>query len=964
MHLGLRYPTTFTYSLMNQLFLLSFLALLGSLPARAQLNIAGIVTNDQYQSLAGVTVTIRGTNIGTVTQANGQFFLQTNKPLPLTLDVSVAGYRQQDVVVRGNNFRRVEITLSEEAVLASEIVVAVSRVPEESQKAGVTVEKLDTRQFQQGTALSPYDALQNVKGVDLLTQSLTFKSVNLRGFGANDNTRFLQLTDGMDNRSPGLGFGFGNVAGIPDLDVESVELVPGASSALYGPDAMQGLLFTTSKNPFTYQGLSAQLRVGANNFGKADFGPKGYGDMAIRYAKQLGTHFAVNVNFQRLSGTDFIADDYSDRSTRTRANFFTTDPSRGGIATGVGYIPANNPNTNFQYDGVNTYGDDINNGNAYTFPANYANALLQNKLVTRTGYSELDVLGNNGKVFNNRAHVSLHYKLPGNIEASLGWYYGNGNFIRTANFREYFPNYQRHQLKAELRGDNFFLRAYTTQQQAEAWNIGQTATAINNSWKSLNQWATEFGQVYIENKFTIGESRATADRGRYLPGTDSFNTTRDAYANTYNTDFIPGSTTVKGTRLRDNSALWHYEGMYDFTNLLDNVAEVMVGGSLRHYALNTGGTAVILKADGSEYTIDEYGAYMQAAKEIKAGRLATVKPTIAVRYDKNQYLKGGFTPRASAVVSVGPHNFRGSWQSAFRNPSPGQLFGVSAGEVGGSQLAAETAGLFTKPAYADSDVKDFTAGRITEAQLRSRTYNPADFTAEKMKTWEVGYKALIQSKLTVDAFYFHSQYTHVIATQSFYQPTNGQVADFFTNAYRTLQINANSSNDIFVNGWGLGSAYSLGRGITISGNFTHQVGTVTLRDARGNIINDNAGLPIVKRKMSNPEVAQKGRNFFNSPENRYNITLSNPNLTDRFGAALTYRWTDKMWYEQGTTAGDVWLPSWTSLDAQVSYKVPTYKAIVKLGGTNLLNQYYAQGYGLARVGGLYYVSIVFDELMR
>ena len=110
--------------------------------------------------------------------------------------------------------------------------------------------------------------------------------------------------------------------------------------------------------------MSAQLKVGANNFGKADFGPKGYGDVAIRYARQLGERFAFKVNFQRLSGTDFIADDYSDRSTRARANFFTTDPSQGGIATGIGYTPNNNPNTNFQYDGVNSYGDDINAGGA------------------------------------------------------------------------------------------------------------------------------------------------------------------------------------------------------------------------------------------------------------------------------------------------------------------------------------------------------------------------------------------------------------------------------------------------------------------------------------------------------------------------------------------------------------------------------------------------------------------------
>ncbi|QDK82448.1 TonB-dependent receptor [Spirosoma sp. KCTC 42546] len=953
---------------MRQLFLLLAFIALSMGTVRAQINLAGIVTDDNEHPLAGVTIIIQGTNIGTTTQENGQFAVQASGDLPLTISVSFIGYQRKDVLVRGNNFRNIIVKLAEEVILSEEIVISASRVPEDIQKAAVTVEKLGVKQFQQSPAITPFDALQHVKGVDLLTQSLTFKSINLRGFGSNNNNRFLQLTDGMDNRSPGLGFGFGNIAGISDLDVDNIELIPGASSALYGPDALQGLMLTSSKNPFTYQGLSVQLKVGANNFGKADFGPKGYSDVAVRYAKQVNDHFAFKVNFQRTSGTDFIADDYSDRQTRSRTNFFATDPSRGGIATGIGYLPNNNANTNFQYDGVNIYGDEISgNGSAYTFPKDYANVLLQNKLVTRTGYTELELLGNNGKVFNNRANVSLHYKLPGNIEASLGWYYGNGNFIRTASFREYFPDYQRHQIKAELRGENFFLRAYTTQQKAEAWNIGQTAAAINNSWKSLGQWAAEFGQVYIDNKFIVGDSRATADRGRYLPGTDRFNAVRDAFATTYNTDSVPGYRGVRGMRFRDNSALWHYEGMYNFSKLVE-VAEVIIGGSVRHYGLNTGGTAVALKADGSEYTINEYGAYVQASKEARISSTVMVKPTIAIRYDKNQYLNGGFTPRASAVVTIGQHNFRGSWQSAFRNPSPGQLFAVpaagKAGEVGGLESVAASAGLVSNPAYIDSDVTDFTAGRITEDQLRSRAYRPTNFKTEKIQTWEVGYKALIKSRLYVDAMYFHSKYTDFITAQSFYQPTNGQLTDFATNSYRVVQINFNNTNEAFVNGWGVGAEYSLGQGFTLTGNYARQVGTVTLRDALGNVVNDNAGVPIVNRKMSNPEVVQKGRNFFNSPENRYNIGLNNPQLTDRLGATITYRWTDKTWFEQGTTAGDTWLPSWTSLDAQVSYKVPTYKSVVKLGGTNILNKYYAQGYGLARIGGLYYVSITFDELMR
>lgn len=968
---------------MKQLSISLVLTILTSLTVWAQAiqpgtNLLGLVTDEKNQPLAGVTIIIRGTNTGTITQADGRFSLSAEKELPLTISVSFIGYRRQDVVVRGTNFRNIDVKMTEEAILTDEVVVAASRVPEDIRKAAVTVEKLGARQFANSPAATPFDALQNVKGVDLLTQSLTFKSVNVRGFGANNNNRFVQLTDGMDNRSPGLGFGFGSVAGISDLDIESIELIPGASSALYGPDALQGLMLTTSKNPFTYQGLSAQVKVGVNNVGKANFGPKGYADLAIRYAKQLGTRFAVKASFQRLTGTDFIADNYNDRSTSARTGFFSTDAGRGNVATGIAYVPNNDLNANFQYDGVNVYGDDVSNAGAFLYPANYANVALRGKLVTRTGYTELDVLGNNGKVFNNRANVSLHYKVGRNLEASVGWYYGNGNLIRTAGFREYFPNYNRHQFKAELRGDNFFLRAYTTQQQAEGWNIGQTARAINNTWKPLGNaasgWAAEFGQAYVENKVSIEEARAVANRGQLLPGSSQFNQVRDAYANTFNTGFIPGSTTVRGPRFRDNSQLFHYEGMYNFTKLLGNTVDVIAGASLRRFLLESGGTTFPRRADGSEYTINEYGAYVQASKEVGVGlgpNRLTVKPTVAIRYDKNQYLTGGFTPRASAVVSYGVHNVRASWQSAFRNPAPGQLFSVPAaglaGEIGGLPQAYNGAGLNTNPGYLQVEAQPYIANPATAAAPQPFVLDPTQFTTEKIRTWEVGYKTLISNKFYADAFYFASRYTDFIAAQNVFQlqtPGGGPAALLTSGSYRTLQVNFNNTNEIFVRGAGIGLEYGLGRGFTLSGNYAYQNGLITLRDARGNVRNDRAGVPVVERKMSNPEVAQLGRNFFISPEHRYNLSLANPRLTDRLGAAVTYRWTDRMWVEQGNTQGDVFLPSWTSLDAQVSYRVPVLKSVVKLGGTNILNNYYAQGYGLARIGGLYYVSITFDELMR
>lgn len=949
---------------MKKIFLLLFTLVCFS--AFAQTTITGTVTDkDTKLPLAGVNVAVKGTIMGAVTDSKGAFSLKTTATAT-TLRVSLIGYKTQEIQASATNLN---IVLVEDIGSLAEVVVTGNRVEESLTKSSVSIEKVSARQFQQSPAATPFDALQNVKGVDLMTQSLSFKSVNMRGFGANNNNRFVQLTDGMDNRSPGLGFGFGGVAGISDLDIESIEIVPGAASALYGPDALQGIMVTKSKNPFEFQGLSVQMKLGVNNVGSS-VGASPYRDLAVRYAEKVGERFAFKVNYQSLTGTDFVADNYNDRQHRGRDGFFVRDAARNNLATGVtGYPTNNDPNTNLQYDGVNIYGDDFNNASATRFPANFANPALAGRLVTRTGYREIDLLGNGGKVFNNRANVSLYYKLTDKIEASVGWYYGNGNLIQTAGFRQYFPNYTRNQYRVELRGDNFFLRGYMTQQQAEGWNMGQTAVSINNLWKPLGTWSNEFAAAFAANGGNIGQARATADAGRLAPDSFRFGEVRDLIAGTWNNQTVATLGGVPGRRFRDNSKMYHAEGMYNFKNELTWM-ELIMGGSLRRFALESGGTSFPRQADGSEYTIMEYGAYAQASKELKFSENVSFKPTVAVRYDKNEYFQGGFTPRASFVLSAGAHNFRASWQSAFRNPSPGQLLSsparlTDAGEVGGSAIAATNSNLFANPAYLEIDVNEFVAGRLTEDQLKSRAYDPNRFTTEKITTWEVGYKSLIANKLFLDAFLFNSTYTDFIAAQNMRQPLNGQIADLRTpGTFRTLQVNFNNFNQIFVNGWGAGLEYAFGRGFNVSGNFVHQVGRVTLRDAAGNVIKNRANEEIIKRRMSDPDVADAGRNFFISPENRYNITFGNPKLTKTVGFNITYRWTDKMWVEQGTTAGDIMLPSWTSLDGQVTFKVPSLKSTLKVGGSNLLNNYYAQGYGLARIGGLYYVSVTFDELFR
>ena len=183
--------------------------------------------------------------------------------------------------------------------------------------------------------------MKNLNGVDYSAQSISFKSVNPRGFSANGNTRFVQLVDGVDNEAPGLNFAAGNLFAISEIDLESAELIAGPASALYGPNALQGILLLNSKSPFEYQGLSAYSKMGMNHVDGKDEDPSFYQDYSIRYAKSFKDKFAFKISASYLSALDFVADD------RRHLSSVNGVDDKGNIK----------PTNSRTYNGTNVYGD-------------------------------------------------------------------------------------------------------------------------------------------------------------------------------------------------------------------------------------------------------------------------------------------------------------------------------------------------------------------------------------------------------------------------------------------------------------------------------------------------------------------------------------------------------------------------------------------------------------------------------
>jgi outer membrane receptor for ferrienterochelin and colicin len=103
-----------------------------------------------------------------------------------------------------------------------EVVISASRIAENILKSPVSIDVIDARRIRQSAQPSYFDAIENIKGVQLLTSSLGFKVYNTRGFAATTNVRFVQLVDGRDNQAPHIGASIASALAPSDLDIRQV----------------------------------------------------------------------------------------------------------------------------------------------------------------------------------------------------------------------------------------------------------------------------------------------------------------------------------------------------------------------------------------------------------------------------------------------------------------------------------------------------------------------------------------------------------------------------------------------------------------------------------------------------------------------------------------------------------------------------------------------------------------------
>jgi iron complex outermembrane receptor protein len=959
-------------------FILFLILLLASVSAAFAQNellaVSGTVfEKGTQQPLPGVSVSIQGTGTGTQTDGDGKFTLKARLKYPFVLVFNALGH-EPIVLPISSASQPLQITLEPKDILTSEVVVSASRIEESRLKSPVAIEKLDIRAIKETPAPSFYDALENVKGVQMLTSSLTFKVPNTRGFNIPNNFRFMQLVDGVDMQAATLGVPLGNAIGPTELDIASVEITPGAASALYGMNAINGMANLTTKSPFTYQGLSVYQKLGVNHVDGIDRNPSVLTETAVRWAQAFGERWAYKVNLDYLRGTDWLANTQTDQNPQSLTSANPAFPELAGA-----FNPA--------ADLWNRYGDDNSGAVAITIPYQGKDQTFN---VRRTGYYERDLV--NPIVRNIKADASLHYRLTDKLELSYGYRFGlmDGVFQRGNKIQLDGVTVQNHKL--ELKGSDFVVRAYTLiENTGNSYNLNPLALNLDlqNGATGLTAAGTSWGDHFkkgLTDQLGQGaslaqamqEARRIADTGRAEPGTQAFNDLKARIVATNNWDSgvtVKGAPIPGGAALTQRSRTYHTEGLWNVGERIKFV-DVMLGADARIYQIIPDGNNFVdfsrplaeRTQPGGDYVYyKKFGGFAQATKLLLEDKL---KLTASLRLDYNPEFTAKLNPRLAAVYTLAEkHNFRASYQNGWRFPSLFEALSfVNNGNVrrvGG--LARVNEGLnYLQNSYTLASITDFNsavnayvaanngttasqAALLPQNRALLQVANLPTEQPEQVNAYEVGYRSvLLGNKLAIDADAYFNVYSGFLGQVEVSVPkdANGNQVAVGSDAaaLAALLPNRGARQDryrVYTNarqnyrsyGSTLGLTYNLYQKFTLAGN-----------------VNFNA-----LSANSQSDIFITG---FNTPKWATNLSFGNREIVRNLGFNVNWRWQDSFYWESPLANGQV--PAYQTIDAQVNLRVPSLKSTVKLGGTDLFNRRYYQYAAGPTVGALYYVSVTFD----
>ena len=308
--------------------------------------ISGKITNKNNEPLFGANIILKPSYLGSTTDANGFYRIDNIDPGKYVLLISYIGYKSEELelyisetdikenaedqrsnfstklgldeneeeeddfnidILKGSFHENINFSLLKDALETEQIVVSASKKKEKLIDAPITIAAVSEQQIRKTAGGDLGAMLKTVRGVESYQVGMGRTALNVRGFMSAFNGRFVSLIDGANYMEPTFYISYGNTLPLVNEDIERLEVVFGPSSALYGPNAHNGLLNVITKHPRDSQGSTVAFGSGSSNYQsiRARFATA-RGPLSLKFS--LENVSVLDWKYERIFGQDYNMD--------------------------------------------------------------------------------------------------------------------------------------------------------------------------------------------------------------------------------------------------------------------------------------------------------------------------------------------------------------------------------------------------------------------------------------------------------------------------------------------------------------------------------------------------------------------------------------------------------------------------------------------------------------------------------
>lgn len=432
--------------------------------------------------------------------------------------------------------------------------------------------------------------------------------------------------------------------------------------------------------------------------------------------------------------------------------------------------------------------------------------------------------------------------------------------------------------------------------------VGQTNVGRNQ----LENWQYNFAQA----RYSSPNWYATVYRAQSKSG-DSWATNRFTQA------YYPNLARPAAQRMDDDALVaasdWPsdgrmYAGEVQYNSRVPFLlnSAVVLGASYRRDAVSSDEQWLTDRLTGEEISIDQYGTFGQ----ITAPVMPWMDVVLAGRYDHHENYDAQFSPKAGVVLRPSQgHNFRVTYNRAFKSPTILQTnFHIPD---------------WTPAIVIYGNTEGFTVKKPDGTVVRR--YDP--LVPEENTTWEVGYKGVLGDRLFVDVAHYRSEYQNFMSPLAIISdPTNLGLAGQGANN----PVWAYDADGKRLDNTAGGPAIAL---------IYYNLGQAELRGTDAGInfvvspkVNLRGTVSLIELTSSEVEAGREESTALNSPEVKYTLGAGFQDF-GRVTGGFTLRHVDKYYFRSGVNRG--YIPAFTTLDANVGYRLDRFNTTVNLGVSNL-----------------------------